>query len=183
MKKILLLDLDETLIHTDFVEPERFDFTLKIHNGIKFQKGWVSVRPHLDLFLKTVSSHYELWIWTAGTKQYADYVIDKIDKHKLIKKRLYRKDCLVRKTVSDKIIYIKDIKKLNLQPNSVFLIDNNINSAIKQPDLILLIKDFFGSPKDNQLILLTHYISQHHHKTPKQLCRFWNDTQTFLFTV
>ena len=69
-KKIftLVLDLDETLIsfHRD-------------ENGI----GIIKPRPYLFQFLKEMSKIYELIIFTAATKEYADPILDLIDKNKI----------------------------------------------------------------------------------------------------
>ena len=69
----MFLDLDETLIHFD---PYR-DLE-KIH-----------YRPYVHRFLQEISKFYELIVFTAGKKEYADWAIDNLDKDKLIKYRLY----------------------------------------------------------------------------------------------
>jgi TFIIF-interacting CTD phosphatase-like protein len=70
----LVLDLDETLIH--YVE-----------NG---EDSYFLVRPYCKEFLHELSKYYELVIFTAGVKEYADWVIDQIDPEGKIKHRLYR---------------------------------------------------------------------------------------------
>lgn len=68
----LILDLDETLIH--------YNMDRQIFH----------IRPHAEQFLKHLSAFYEISIFTAGTKEYADEIIDDIDKGGSIKHRLYR---------------------------------------------------------------------------------------------
>jgi carboxy-terminal domain RNA polymerase II polypeptide A small phosphatase len=72
----IVLDLDETLIHVSttpiFDKP---DFTFSI-NGLKY---YGRRRPGLEVFLKYVFSNFDtVSVWTAGVKQYAQRVIDKI---------------------------------------------------------------------------------------------------------
>ena len=65
-KFTLVLDLDETLI----------SFRIDEHH-----RGMVKMRPGLYKFLKNVGSKYELIIFTAGTQEYADPILDVIEKN------------------------------------------------------------------------------------------------------
>jgi hypothetical protein len=70
----LVLDLDETLVHYFDLGPDsRFE-----------------VRPGWDEFLSELSKYYELVIFTAAMQDYADSVLDQIDREGRIKYRLYR---------------------------------------------------------------------------------------------
>lgn len=51
----------------------------------------VAVRPHLEEFLAHVSGWYEVCIFTAGQRGYADAVINRIDPKGYISRRYYRK--------------------------------------------------------------------------------------------
>jgi CTD small phosphatase-like protein 2 len=53
------------------------------------------VRPFCLEFLEQMSSLYEIVIFTAGVKEYADWVLDNIDKHGYIKHRLYREHTII----------------------------------------------------------------------------------------
>ena len=48
------------------------------------------VRPYMDEFLDEMSKHYEVVIFTAAVKEYADNILDSIDSQKRITYRLYR---------------------------------------------------------------------------------------------
>jgi TFIIF-interacting CTD phosphatase-like protein len=72
LKKTLLLDLDETLIHTSFVESEDFVHTLEIQEKII----WFNVRPHALEFLKNMAKIYEIVMFTAAEKAYAEAFFD-----------------------------------------------------------------------------------------------------------
>ena len=68
-----MLDLDETLVH--FVAREK-----------KFK-----LRPGCIQFLKDMSLIYEVVIFTAAAQDYADFILNYIDKdNKFIHHRLYR---------------------------------------------------------------------------------------------
>ena len=70
----LVLDLDETLIH--FQEG---------CNG-----GQFFLRPFSQEFIKKMHSFFELVIFTAAVKDYADWILDRLDPENLISHRLYR---------------------------------------------------------------------------------------------
>lgn len=73
----LVLDLDETLVH--------FKNTP--------QKQKFLVRPYCFNFLKNLAEYFEIGIFTAAQKDYADWILDRIDTKGSISFRLYRDHC------------------------------------------------------------------------------------------
>ena len=71
----LVVDLDETLVH--YIEEEN--------------RAYVQVRPYTDYFLSEMSKYFEIVIFTAAAEDYADIVLNELDKNKIIKFKLYRK--------------------------------------------------------------------------------------------
>ena len=130
-KFTLILDLDETLIH--FEESQ---------NG-----GQFFVRPHTQNFLKKMSKIYEIVIFTAAIKSYADYIINKIDKNCLISYRLYRKH-----TILHNNLYIKDLSNIGRDLSKVIIVDNNKDNFILQPENGILIKSWYNDPEDKALL-------------------------------
>jgi len=115
-KKItLILDLDNTLI---------FSSVNKIENAKNYaimdNKFYVYKRPHLDIFLNTLSQLCDIYIYTAATKEYADKIIDYIDKNKIISNRFYRHDCLNMSNV-----YYKDVSRYNFEEKKLIIIDDS----------------------------------------------------------
>jgi CTD small phosphatase-like protein 2 len=74
-KYTLVLDMDETLIHYKEIEGAQNAFL---------------IRPYCQEFLDEMAKHYEIVIFTAAVKQYADTILDSIDQKKRIAYRLYR---------------------------------------------------------------------------------------------
>lgn len=66
-KKTLVLDLDETLVHSGF-KPfgTNSDIILKIELDNRIHDIHVLVRPGVDEFLEKMAKHYELIIFTAS---------------------------------------------------------------------------------------------------------------------
>lgn len=79
-KKTLVLDLDETLVHSSFDYLPDADLVLPVEVQGITQEVYVRKRPGLDEFLEFVGKHYEVGVFTASVIKYADAVLDRIDK-------------------------------------------------------------------------------------------------------
>jgi CTD small phosphatase-like protein 2 len=66
-----------------------------------------------------MSRMYELVLFTASQKQYADKIIDQIDPKHRISHRLYRDHCII----VNKVYYLKNLKILGRDLKNVVLID------------------------------------------------------------
>lgn len=94
-KKVLVLDLDETLVHCEFKENPNFNHESileVIHKGLTYQV-YIRRRPYLKEFLTQMSQYYELIIFTAGYESYCDKVLQYIDPEKLISDYFARSHC------------------------------------------------------------------------------------------
>lgn len=88
--KVLVLDMDETLIHARFlVNPaleknDDGDFIVSIASasGDDMVKISVKMRPFLDNCLEHLSKFYEIAVFTAGEQTYADAVLDYLDEER-----------------------------------------------------------------------------------------------------
>ena len=74
LKKLLILDLDGTLIYAQDKPVPNADFV--ITNGI--ETYWVKKRPYLDEFLVAASESYNLAIWSASPRWYVDAIVKTI---------------------------------------------------------------------------------------------------------
>ena len=120
-KKTLILDLDETLVHSAFAPFSRkSDLMLTINFDGEDRLLYVLKRPYVDQFLSELSSIYEIIIFTASIPEYANPLLDLLDKKKCIKYRLFREHCTF-----DSGIYIKDLKIFDRKINNMIIIDNN----------------------------------------------------------
>ena len=91
----LVLDLDETLIHSSMDSNSTgYDYTLTIREGVdRFTTLYVYFRPYVLQFLADVSRWYEVVIFTAGRKNYANPVIDALDTAGVVSRRYFRPCC------------------------------------------------------------------------------------------
>ena len=81
-KKTLVLDLDETLVHSQFVPFSiKSDLILKIELENQLHDIHVLIRPGVQKFLEKMGKLYEIVIFTASVSKYADPLLDIIDKN------------------------------------------------------------------------------------------------------
>lgn len=74
-----MLDLDETLIHSEFTREKMPvpDMTISVTmEGGRQAQIFVKVRPYLTLFLIEMAKIFEIVVYTASLCKYADAVID-----------------------------------------------------------------------------------------------------------
>ena len=129
-KYTLVLDMDETLIH--------YFFTHK--NGMFF------VRPYCFDFLYELNDLYEIITFTAGTKEYADNILNLLDiNNNLIKYRLYRQHT----TILGRSVF-KDLSKLGRDLRKVIIIDNLKENFKIQPNNGIYIKTWTNDINDTQ---------------------------------
>ncbi|KAJ8086555.1 Nuclear envelope morphology protein 1 [Marasmius tenuissimus] len=140
-QKTLVLDLDETLIHSTSRPIPHYTgstglFGLRAFGSRKAGAGHVVEvvlggrstcyhvykRPFVDFFLRTVSGWYTLVIFTASMKEYADPVIDWLDAGRgILGNRLFRDSCTLMPNGS----YTKDLTIIEPDLARVCLVDNS----------------------------------------------------------
>lgn len=142
----LVLDLDETLVHSSFTPIPGADFEIPLEMQGEVHTVYVKKRPGVDEFLKKVSEWYEVVIFTASLALYANPVMDLLDPHNLVQLRLYREHCVL---VGG--CYVKDIAKLGRDLKRTFIIDNSPLSYVLQPENAIPITAFFTDDNDREL--------------------------------
>lgn len=96
-KKTLVLDLDETLVHSSFMPVKNPDFVIPVVIDNNTHNVYVLKRPGVDEFLKTLGKFYEIVVFTASLAKYADPVLDALDPQRIVKHRLFRESCVKHK--------------------------------------------------------------------------------------
>lgn len=142
----LVLDLDETLVHSSFTPLDGADFEIPLEMGGDMHTVYVKKRPGVDDFLKKASEWFEIVIFTASLALYANPVVDLLDPRKLVQLRLYREHC-----VFIGGCYVKDIAKLGRDLKRTFIIDNSPLSYVFQPENAIPITAFFTDDNDREL--------------------------------
>lgn len=167
---IVVLDLDECLVHSKFLnsvdvfrqyesERERHttrqnlnsfceSFHLKLPDG---ELVHVHKRPNLDAFLEHVTSRYDTYIFTAAMQVYASPLLDILDpENTRFKKRFYREHCTFDPTVN---AYVKDLSHVSNHVSS----SSNNNTLHSNPVKKMVLVDnnpmsFIANPQNGILV-------------------------------
>ena len=178
----LVLDLDETLIHffslkveikgdphygyfssddeygvfnnyliDDKNEKEKVDE----NNYDTIKIGMFLLRPYAKQFLKELNKYYEITIFTTGTKEYCDRVLQLLDlDNNLIKYRLYKHHIALK----DINVSVKDLTLLGRDLSKTIIVDNLEGNFRRQPDHGLPIITWKGDINDFSLKYLTNIL-------------------------
>lgn len=126
-KLILILDLDQTILHTN--DRVSFcDFTFNLNNRIHY----VKLRNNLDQFLEEISSLYEIHVYTMGTREYAKLICDYIDPNKV-----YFGDRIVTRSENFNELK-KNIGRITTIKQNVVILDDRADVWDYDPNLILI---------------------------------------------
>ena len=134
----LILDLDETLI---CFKSSKNDENI----------GNIHIRPGLEIFLEIIKEFYEIIIFTVGTREYANIILDLIEKKNKIKYfdgRLYREHAT---KIGNK--YIKDLSKIGRDLSRTLIVDNNPHSFKFQHENGILISSYFGEKNNDRALI------------------------------
>jgi len=148
-RKVLVLDLDETLVHatTKPLKNIRYDMVLDVILEGICCRFYVKKRPFLEAFLNQVCEFYDVVIFTASLRSYADPVIDMIDPKRLIKVRLFRDSCINRGG-----FYIKDLRTVYHDLSKIMIIDNSPIAYSLNKENAIPISDWFGDDPSDQAL-------------------------------
>lgn len=154
-KKCLIIDLDETLVHSSFKQVNNADFIVPVEiDGIVHQV-YVLKRPHVDEFLERVGKLFECVLFTASLAKYADPVADLLDKSSVLRDRLFREACVYYRGN-----YVKDLSRLGRDLHKVIIIDNSPASYIFHPENAVPCMSWFDDANDRELLDLIPYFER-----------------------
>ena len=156
-KPLLLLDLDETLVHSGDWDPKLFESKICFRgSGGSMAEVGVNIRPHLSKFLEIASNMFDLGIFTASSTDYAKKVVSFIDPSNLYFETVFTRDHCLDLGNNE---YVKDLLVVGNRPrDSVFLVDNSSVYFSLQPDNGIPILPYYSDPKDDQLMRLAVFL-------------------------
>jgi len=170
----LVLDLDETLVHSTLgpgpvalTSPEaasgisgvggrkgqppppgavsRFSFDVALAG--RTHAVHVRTRPHLLPFLERCARLFEVVVFTASQKVYAEQLLDVLDPgRRLIRHRVFRDSCVVFEGN-----YLKDLSALGRDLSRVVIVDNSPQAFGFQLDNGIPIESWYDDDRDDEL--------------------------------
>lgn len=122
----------------------------------KLVRAGFNIRPFTHECLEMVNKYFEVVVFTASHRGYADVILDHIDpQKKLIQHRVYRDNCI--KTTDN--VYIKDLRIFkNRDLKDMIIVDNAVYSFGAQLANGIPITPFKDDREDREFQYLMNYL-------------------------
>jgi RNA polymerase II subunit A small phosphatase-like protein len=154
-RKLLVLDLDETLVHaTEEALAHPADFNVGPYHVYK--------RPHLAPFLAEVLQHFDVGVWTASGERYATQVIEQLFAPGALRFVWSSRRCTTaRDWHSGEYTTIKNLAKLKRHGwrlETVIAVDDTPSKYARSYGNLVTVREFVGDRADDELRLLARYL-------------------------
>ncbi|XP_062843656.1 CTD (carboxy-terminal domain, RNA polymerase II, polypeptide A) small phosphatase-like b isoform X2 [Trichomycterus rosablanca] len=146
-KKCVVIDLDETLVHSSFKPISNADFIVPVEIDGVVHQVYVLKRPHVDEFLQKMGELFECVLFTASLAKYADPVANLLDQWGVFQARLFRESCVFHRGN-----YVKDLSRLGRELHNVIIVDNSPASYIFHPENAVPVQSWFDDMADTELL-------------------------------
>ena len=155
-KKLIILDLDETLIHATQSE-------LDIPFSFKFDKYFVYERPYLRRFLADISKHFSIGIWSSAGDDYVNEIVRHIKPDDVDFVVVWgRSKCSLKRDLTfDTYCFEKrldKLKKKGFRLEKVLVVDDSPPKSRTNYGNAIYIKEFGGDKGDRELQFLYNYL-------------------------
>lgn len=155
-QKTLVLDLDETLVHSTLDGYCRPDFTFPVEVGAMRHLVSVRQRPHLHTFLERVAELFEVVVFTASQRVYAEQLLNIVDpERRLVRHRVYRDSCVLWEGN-----YLKDLTVLGRDLAHTIIVDNSPQAFGFQLDNGIPIESWYDDDGDEELLKLIPFLEK-----------------------
>uniref|UniRef100_V9L4X5 protein-serine/threonine phosphatase n=1 Tax=Callorhinchus milii TaxID=7868 RepID=V9L4X5_CALMI len=145
-KFCVVIDLDETLVHSSFKPIDNADFIIPVEIEGTIHQVYVLKRPYVDDFLSRMGELFECVLFTASLAKYADPVTDLLDKWGVFRTRLFRESCVFHQGN-----YVKDLSRLGRDLNKIIIVDNSPASYVFHPGNAVPVMSWFDDMSDTEL--------------------------------
>ena len=154
--KLLILDIDETLLHSTRRGLSRVhDFLLGNY--------YVYLRPYARELFEFCRDRFRVAIWTSSSRNYAlgtmhrllppDYPLEFLwSRQRCVE--VYREETQELEHIKD----LRDVENLGYSLNQVIFVDDTPRKLQRQQQNLLRISPFLGEPNDRELLVLMEYL-------------------------
>ncbi|GAB4003164.1 hypothetical protein GCM10028807_62940 [Spirosoma daeguense] len=154
--KLVIFDLDETLIHAT-------EHELNKPYDLKFEKYFVYQRPNLRSFLTSAAEHFTVGIWSSADDDYVTEIVrgiipDNIDllvvwgRSRCSYRRDFERDTYCFEKRLDKL------KKRGFRLEKILIVDDSTEKSRANYGNAIHIKEYIGDENDNELTALFDYL-------------------------
>jgi carboxy-terminal domain RNA polymerase II polypeptide A small phosphatase len=157
VKKLLVLDLDETLVHAS-------ESRLAREEDFRVGPYYVYLRPHLSEFVASMLATFRVAVWTASGEHYATQVIDRAFPHGSLEFIWSSRRCTTaRDWTTGEYQTLKNLRKLKAKGyalESVIAVDDTPAKYSRSYGNVVTVREYLGSKDDDELLLLSTYLQE-----------------------
>jgi carboxy-terminal domain RNA polymerase II polypeptide A small phosphatase len=154
--KILILDLDETLIYST-------ETVLNYHEDFQVGNYFVYKRPGLDHFLSNSNSLFKLAVWTSSSSDYAYEIIKHIFPDSIQLEFVFtQKRCNFRYNPeigeNQTVKPLKKVRRQGFSIDKIVIVDDLPETFQQNYGNAILVEKFYGEKMDKELFFLLDYL-------------------------
>jgi carboxy-terminal domain RNA polymerase II polypeptide A small phosphatase len=154
-RKLIVLDLDETLVHAT-------EARLEHEEHFRVGPYFIYQRPYLEDFIAAVAQDFNVGVWTASGETYATEVINRIFPAELLRFVWSSRRCTTaRDWTTGHYTTIKNLSKLRKHGYSlenIIAVDDTPSKYARSYGNLVTVREFVGDPTDAELPLLVRYL-------------------------
>ena len=156
--KLLILDLDETLIHATEKPLEReADFITELY--------YVYKRPYIERFLKFCFENFLVGVWTTAGEEFAKIVVKNLFPNNYYLQFLWSHIRCTRKYDPEimKSYYIKNLAKLKRKRyrlEQIIMLDDTPQKLENNYGNLVRVNEWLGDTSDRELLYLMAYLAE-----------------------
>lgn len=160
-KKLLILDIDETLLHASTFELDR---DLDYH--ARTARTYVYKRPHVHDFLSFCGRHFRVAAWTSASEMFAREIFGSVFSLDYDLEFLWSSAMCTPVTApspSEEGIPLKDLNKvsaLGYDLEQIVMVDDTPEKLKLHPHNLVQVRPFYGDPEDRELLALMAYLEK-----------------------
>lgn len=158
MKKLLILDIDETLLFAT-QQPLQGNYDFKAAHYLVYK------RPYLSTFLDFAFDNFKVAVWTSSNALYATHIVKNIFPSPSALEFVWARNRCVTKFNPEtwEYEYIKDLKKVKRSGfclKNIIMVDDTPKKLRRNYGNLVRVLPFEGDQRDEELLDLVAYLEQ-----------------------